>query len=118
MPPAVLTDWVSPAKAITGRDHLAVQAVSEHLYTGLLPGITNVTDRARCYSFYPWFVWAFDSRYKKKGVFGERPTRTTKPGSRDDLRDPALCLVLDASCLLGSPPKVTEIAPKIPRKRR
>ena len=67
MPPAVLTDWVSPAKAITGRDHLAVQAVSEHLYTGLLPGITNVTDRARCYSFYPWFVWAFDSRYKKKG---------------------------------------------------
>jgi hypothetical protein len=66
MPTAVQTDWVSPAKEITGRDHLAVQAVSEHLYTGLLPGLTNVTDRARCYGFYPWFVWAFDQRSKKK----------------------------------------------------
>jgi hypothetical protein len=66
-PLASQTDWVSPAKEITGRDHLAVQAVSEHLYTGLLPGLTNVTDRARCYGFYPWFVWAFDQRSKKKG---------------------------------------------------
>jgi hypothetical protein len=66
VPIAVQTEWVSPAKAITGRDHLAVQAVSEHLYGGLLPGLTNVTDRARCYGFYPWFVWAFDARYKKK----------------------------------------------------
>jgi hypothetical protein len=64
----VQTDWVSPAKAITGRDHLAVQAVSEHLYTRLLPGLTNVTDRARCYLFYPWFVWVFDQRSKKKGA--------------------------------------------------
>jgi len=30
----------------------------------LLPGITNVTDRARYYSLYPWFIWAFDKRYK------------------------------------------------------
>ena len=66
MATAFQTDWVSPAKEITGRDHLAVQAVSEHLYTGLLPGLTNVTDRARCYGFYPWFVWAFDQRSKKK----------------------------------------------------
>ena len=66
MAKAAQTDWVSPAKEITGRDHLAVQAVSEHLYTGLLPGLTNVTDRARCYGFYPWFVWAFDHRSKKK----------------------------------------------------
>lgn len=66
MPPTVQTDWVSPAKEITGRDHLAVQAVSEHLYTGLLPGLTNVTYRADCYAFYPWFVWAFDQLSKKK----------------------------------------------------
>jgi hypothetical protein len=32
----------------------------------LLPGITNVTDRARCYAFYPWFVWAFDREARKK----------------------------------------------------
>lgn len=62
----VQTDWVSPARAITGRDHLAVQAVSERLYNGLLPGLTNVTNRARCYLFYPWFVWAFDQHSKVK----------------------------------------------------
>jgi len=62
------TQWVSSAQTIAGRDHLAVQAVSEHLYADLLPGITNVTDRARCYSFYPWFVWAFDQRSKKKNT--------------------------------------------------
>jgi len=65
---AIQTDWVSPAQAITGRDHLAVQAVSEHLYAILLPGITNVTDRARCYTFYPWFVWTFDRIAKNKGT--------------------------------------------------
>jgi hypothetical protein len=32
---AVQTDWVSPAQTITGRDHLGVQAVSEHLYATL-----------------------------------------------------------------------------------
>src|SRR5213078_186750 len=56
------------AKAITGRDRLAVQAVSEHLDTGLLPGLTNVTGRARGFGFYPWFVWAFDKRSKKKNA--------------------------------------------------
>jgi hypothetical protein len=65
---AIHTDWVSPAQEITGRDHLGVQAVSEHLYATLLPGITNVTDRARCYAFYPWFVWKFDREAKNKGV--------------------------------------------------
>lgn len=43
-----------------------MQAVSERLYNGLLPGLTNVTNRARCYSFYPWFIWAFDQRSKVK----------------------------------------------------
>jgi hypothetical protein len=62
------TDWVSPAREIAGRDHLGVQAVSEHLYADLLPGITNVTSRIRCYSFYPWFVRAFDERVPKKNV--------------------------------------------------
>jgi hypothetical protein len=62
----IQTDWISPAQSIVGRDHLAVQAVSEHMYSSLVPGITNVTDRARCYSFYPWFVWAFDQEASGK----------------------------------------------------
>lgn len=56
----LVTDWVKPPQGITGLDHLGVRAPCENLYTRLLPGITNVTDRARYYSFYPWLVWAFE----------------------------------------------------------
>lgn len=34
-----------------------------NIYGQLLPGITNVTDRARYYSFYPWFFWFGDKNY-------------------------------------------------------
>jgi hypothetical protein len=43
------TPWVKPPDAIVGLDHLAVTS----LYDKMLPGITNATDRARDYSFYP-----------------------------------------------------------------
>jgi len=52
--------WVKPPPQIGGLDHLAVQAPCINVYGRLLPGITNVTDRARYYSFYPWLIWAFD----------------------------------------------------------
>ena len=56
------TAWVKPPLQIGGLDHLAVQAPCINVYGRLLPGITNVTDRARYYSFYPWLIWAFDQR--------------------------------------------------------
>jgi hypothetical protein len=52
--------WVEPAGRGQGMDHLAIQAPCITLYGELLPGITNVTDRARYYSFYPWFLKAYD----------------------------------------------------------
>ena len=55
--------WVRPPEPIRGLDHLGVQAPCIALYGQLLPGITNVTDRARYYSFHPWVVWAFERRY-------------------------------------------------------
>jgi len=61
----VETAWVSPPQAIGGLDHLGTQAPCVLVYSQLLPGITNVTDRARYYSFYPWLVWSFDQRYAK-----------------------------------------------------
>ncbi|MCC7542083.1 MAG: hypothetical protein IT379_38040 [Deltaproteobacteria bacterium] len=54
--------WLLPPTPIRGLDHLGVQAPCIALYAQLLPGITNVTDRARYYSFYPWFLWSFDQR--------------------------------------------------------
>lgn len=59
------TAWLSPPLSIGGLDHLGTQAPCVLIYGQLLPGITNVTDRARYYSFYPWLVWSFDQRYAK-----------------------------------------------------
>lgn len=56
----VATSWVRPPPQVGGLDHLGVQAPCINVYGRLLPGITNVTDRARYYSFYPWLIWAFD----------------------------------------------------------
>jgi hypothetical protein len=62
----VVTAWVKPPKQIGGLDHLAVQAPCINIYGRLLPGITNVTDRARYYTFYPWLIWALEqSGYDK-----------------------------------------------------
>jgi hypothetical protein len=61
----VQTGWVSPPQSIGGLDHLGTQAPCILVYSQLLPGITNVTDRARYYSFYPWVLWSFDQRYAK-----------------------------------------------------
>lgn len=54
------TAWVKPPPQVGGLDPLAVQAPCINIYGRLLPGITNVTDRARYYSFYPWLIWACD----------------------------------------------------------
>jgi hypothetical protein len=60
------TSWVAPSQTIGGLDHLGTQAPCVLIYSQLLPGITNVTDRARYYSFYPWLIWSFDQRYDKR----------------------------------------------------
>ena len=56
----VKTSWVTPPYQIGGLDHLGVQAPCIQIYGDLLPGITNVTDRARYYSFYPWLFSQFE----------------------------------------------------------
>jgi len=58
----LITAWVKPPTAIGGLDHLGTQAPCVLIYSQLLPGITNVTDRARYYSLYPWLVWSFEQR--------------------------------------------------------
>ena len=60
--------WVEPAKPIRGLDHLGVQAPCVALYSQLLPGITNVTDRARYYSFNPWLIRSFEMRYRDHSI--------------------------------------------------
>jgi len=58
----VETAWLKPPQQIGGLDHLGVQAPCIQIYSQLLPGITNVTDRARYYSFYPWLLSQFEKQ--------------------------------------------------------
>ncbi|MEQ1503199.1 MAG: hypothetical protein ABMB14_13260 [Myxococcota bacterium] len=54
------TTWLKTTTLNRGQDHLGTRAVCEILYIQLLPGITNVTDRGRYYTLYPWLLWAMD----------------------------------------------------------
>jgi hypothetical protein len=60
-----ISGWVKQPKPAGGLDHLGSQAPCINIYGRLLPGITNVTDRARYYSFYPWFFWAYEKEFSK-----------------------------------------------------
>ena len=68
MSEAVEVGWVRPAEPIRGLDHLGTQAPCVALYAQLLPGITNVTDRARYYSFHPWLLRCFERRFTDRSL--------------------------------------------------
>ena len=55
-----LPEWNKPGTYSMGRDPLGMQAASVRLYTELVPGITNVTNRIRYYSFYCWVIREFE----------------------------------------------------------
>ena len=57
------TDWTKPGSFSAGRDPLGFQAASVRLYTSLVPGRTNVTNRLCYYSFYCWVVWQFEKTH-------------------------------------------------------
>lgn len=60
------TGWLAPPAAIGGIDHLGTQTPCQLVYAQLVPGITNVTDRARYYSLYPWVIWSYEQRFKNQ----------------------------------------------------
>lgn len=56
----LMIDWTKPGNFSSGRDPLGFQAASVRLYTSLVPGLTNVTNRLRYYSYYCWVLWQFE----------------------------------------------------------
>ncbi len=52
--------WTKPGSWTLGRDPLGMQATSVRLYRSLVPGLTNVTNRLRYYSFYCWVIELFE----------------------------------------------------------
>jgi hypothetical protein len=53
----MIPHWTSSAKESAGRDPLGIQATSVRMYRTLVPGLTNVTNRLRYYSYYCWVVY-------------------------------------------------------------
>lgn len=66
---AINTSWVSPPHTIGGLDHIGTQGPCILIYSRLIPGITNVTDRARYYSFYPWLIRSYEERDTQRANF-------------------------------------------------
>ncbi len=61
-------EWLARDQDFTeGIDHLGIQVVSTNVYARLLPGISNLTDRARYFSFYPWVLDSFARHSPGKG---------------------------------------------------
>lgn len=53
-------DWLTrDLDFVEGLDHLGVQVVSTNIYSRLVPGISNLTDRARYFGFYSWVLDSF-----------------------------------------------------------
>lgn len=55
-----LPAWTKTGSWTLGRDPLGMQATSVRMYRNLVPGLTNVTNRLRYYSFYCWVVQLYE----------------------------------------------------------
>lgn len=60
---SVVAGWLERPTARVGLDNLGAQQPCIAIYSRLLPGITNVTDRAVYFGFYPWFMRTFARRH-------------------------------------------------------
>jgi len=59
--------WGKSSAYVGGRDPLGLQTTSVATYTHLLPGITNVTNRVRYWSFYCWLISLYSKRVHRTG---------------------------------------------------
>ena len=71
-PLSVSKSWQAPffgksSAYAGGRDPIGLQATSVATYTRLLPGITNVTNRIRYWSFYCWLVQLYSKKIHRTG---------------------------------------------------
>jgi hypothetical protein len=96
-------DWIlRDRKVIDGLDHLGIELVSVNLYQAMLPGLTNVTERARYYSFYPWTI----HRYAQEG-----PPKRTKADWRNWFR--ALDFTYAVACMAYEKERGEDIASSV-----
>lgn len=59
--------WGAKSKLAGGRDPLAIQNSSVVIYTSMIPGITNLTNRVRYMGFYCWLLNRMLKELERKG---------------------------------------------------
>lgn len=52
--------WTKTGSWTMGLDPLGLQATSIRIYQSLVPNITNITNRLRYYSYFPWLVGLYE----------------------------------------------------------
>ena len=57
----LMPTWTKAGSWSLGRDPLGIQATSVRMYRNLVPGLTNVTNRLRYYSFYCWVIDRYEA---------------------------------------------------------
>lgn len=101
-PPARLAEWLEPSLQDTaGRDPLGLNTITlDRILPRLVPGILQLSQRARYFSIYAWMLWQFAER--------------KRPATREELdvfirrREYELCLAMklckrcDASSAIGA----------------
>ena len=64
--------WAEYASEASGRDPLAIQNSSVVIYTKMIVGITNVTNRIRYNGFYCWLIESILQNISKKNSYVEQ----------------------------------------------
>lgn len=86
--PEPLAEWLeSSLHDIAGRDPLGLNTISlDRILPQLLPGILQLSERARYFSIYPWMLWQFADR--------KRPATTDEIDRFIRRREFELCLAM------------------------
>lgn len=67
---SIETAWLEVIAPAEGRDHVGVRTTSVRMYSHLVPGITNITDRARYYSLHSYLVHYWAKRHGNDDMDG------------------------------------------------
>src|SRR5512132_1795456 len=100
--PEPLADWLQPSLQDTaGRDPLGLNTITlDRILPQLLPGILQLSERARYFSIYAWMLWQFAER--KRPATGEELDRFIRRREFELCLAMKLCPDCDGSAAIGS----------------
>jgi hypothetical protein len=86
--PQPLAEWIEPSLQDTaGRDPLGFNTITlDRILPQLIPGVLQLSERARYFSIYPWLLWQFAER--------KRPATTSELDHFIRRREFELCLAI------------------------